>query len=91
MKVRYHKIKNIFWGIQDADKESGKNLGWIKATKGPSGKMGECYLAHIKAGQWPHPGNRIVKKGILTNVKSFNSLKEAKQFVEDYYNKEDAA
>ena len=69
MRVRYHKIKNIFWGIQDADKESGKNLGWIKATKGPSGKMGECYLAHIKAGQWPHPGNRIVKKGILTNVK----------------------
>ena len=90
MKVRYHKVKNTFWGIQDADKESGKNLGWIKAAKGPSGKMGECYLAHIKAGLWPHPGSRLVKKGILVNVKLFYSLKEAKQFVEDYY-KEEAA
>ena len=90
MKVRYHKIKGIFWGIQDADKELGKNLGWIKATKGPSGKMGECYLAHIKAGQWPHEGNALIKKGTLVNVKLFYSLKEAKQFVEDYY-KEEAA
>ena len=76
MKVRYYKIKGIFWGIQDADKESGK--------------MGECYLAHIKAGQWPHEGNALIKKGTLVNVKLFYSLKEAKQFVEDYY-KEEAA
>ena len=90
MKVRYYKIKGIFWGIQDADKESGKNLGWIKAKRGPSGRRGECYMVSIKAGLWPHPGSRLVKKGTLVNVKLFYSLKEAKQFVEDYY-KEEAA
>tara|TARA_R100001086_G_scaffold232181_1_gene153287 strand:+ start:65 stop:346 length:282 start_codon:yes stop_codon:yes gene_type:complete len=93
MKVRYYKKGNTFWGIQDADKALGKNLGWIKIKKAPkerNGKDCNLYLVKIQKAQWPHPGNRLVKAGVLTNYKSFWSLKEAKNFVEEYYEAETA-
>ena len=34
MNVRYFEKQGRFWGIQNADSESGKNLGWIKVKKG---------------------------------------------------------
>jgi hypothetical protein len=86
MNVRYFEKQGRFWGIQNADSESGKNLGWIKVKKGakPGAKV---FLLCIKSlnyeEQWASENPQL--RGMKTNYKAFPSLNEAKAFTETFF------
>ena len=89
MQVEYREmgIPPRLWAIQKApfDKK-GKNIGWIKTKRAPKRKGAKdstCFVVMLRGQTWPHPGNKIVKAGIMTNYASFWSIDEAKQFVEE--------
>ncbi len=88
MKIEYSEmgVPPRFWGIHEVPySPTSKTLGWIKVKRAPKrrgAKDSKCYVVKLTGVTWPHPGNSIVKAGIMTNYATFWSLKEAKNFVE---------
>ena len=83
MKVRYFEKQGRFWGIQNADSESGKNLGWIKVKKGakPRSKVFMVCIKNIRyEDQWPSDNPQL--RGMKTNIKVFPNLRGAKAFAD---------
>ena len=86
MNIRYFEKQNRFWGIQDADSESCKNIGWIKVKKGakPRSKVFMVCIKNLRyEDQWPSDNPQL--RGMKTNIKVFPSLKEAKAFIKKFF------
>jgi len=89
VKIEYREmgVPPRFWGIQPVPySTTSKNVGWIKAKRAPKSrgaKDSQCYVVKLRGVTWPHPGNSIVKAGIMTDYATFWSLDEAKCFVEE--------
>jgi len=86
VKVRYFEKQGRFWGIQNADIESGKNLGWIKVKKGakPRSKVFMVCIKNIRyEDQWPSDNPQL--RGMKTNIKVFPNLQGAKAFAENFF------
>ena len=86
MKVRYFEKQGRFWGIQNADSESCKNLGWIKVKKGEKPRS-KVFMVCIKCigyeEQWASENPQL--RGMKTNYKAFPNLNEAKAFTENFF------
>jgi len=86
VKVRYFEKQGRFWGIQNADSESGKNLGWIKVKKGAKPRS-KAFMVCIKyigyEEQWASDNPQL--RGMKTNIKVFPNLRGAKAFAENFF------